>query len=603
MHHEASDEEAQKFHDALHPDVQKACRAFADEAEKEEQDEKDEEERKRAKEAEEQETARKAAAEKAEAERSRAVADEVVRRALDDARKAEADRQAAIRKAGEGVVSEEVIRAAIDDGTPAKDAAARFLEVIRTRTDPVGPAIHSRSVEKDCTAEVLGAAMVIRSLNSIPSGRTGASFASNPVNLVNRYRPGITVRNGVGDWLPDYPTRDLNEADRKRNEALFSMADRFRNMSLVDVCRHCCRLDGIAIDGFTSPSEVVSAALGSVIRAGSAPSGGAFGAIFTTNFNALFLAGYLEATDTTMGWTTEDDAPNFMPGEMATIGKMGSLTLDGKGPADQMTYGDWNEQIKVDRFAGSFEIDEKDLINDRFGALQTWSPQEMGLAARRVRPNLVYSILLNGYTAGTSRGPTLNQDGQPLFCSAHGNLLTAANNDLYTPATGAVGVAGLQKAIPAIQSQRLNGVPLNLRPRFILISPYLDFAIRTALFSTQRIIASGSGGTLNPLQMFDLEPRVDARLDPIGSVDPLNSNAPVVGLYYHYILVCRPGENGAKTMRVRYLLGTGRAPQVRSYVLGGPGSPGRWGMGWDVKLDVGAAPEDFRGFYYAESST
>ena len=144
---------------------------------------------------------------------------------------------------------------------------------------------------------------------------------------------------------------------------------------------------------------------------------------------------------------------------------------------------------------------------------------------------------------------------------------------------------------------------LNLRPRFILISPYLDFAIRTALFSTQRIIASGSGGTLNPLQMFDLEPRVDARLDPIGSVDPLNSNAAVVGLYYHYILVCRPGENGAKTMRVRYLLGTGRAPQVRSYVLGGPGSPGRWGMGWDVKLDVGAAPEDFRGFYYAESST
>ena len=246
------------------------------------------------------------------------------RRAIDDARKAEADRQAAIRKAGEGVVSEEVIRAAIDDGTPAKDAAARFLEVIRTRTDPVGPAIHSRSVEKDCTADVLGAAMVIRSLNSIPSGRAGASFASNPVNLVNRYRPGITVHNGVGDWLPDYPTRNLNEADRKRNEALFNMADRFRNMSLVDVCRHCCRLDGIAIDGFTSPSEVVSAALGGVIRAGSTPSGGAFGAIFTTNFNALFLAGYLEATDTTMGWTTEDDAPNFMPGEMATIGKMGA---------------------------------------------------------------------------------------------------------------------------------------------------------------------------------------------------------------------------------------------------------------------------------------
>lgn len=64
-----------------------------------------------------------------------------------------------------------------------------------------------------------------------------------------------------------------------------------------------------------------------------------------------------------------------------------------------------------------------------------------------------------------------------------------------------------------------------------------------------------------------------------------------------------PGEEGAKTMVCRYLSGTGRAPQIRSYVLGGPGAPGRWGIGWDVKLDIGAAVADYRAMYYAESTT
>jgi hypothetical protein len=617
MDPKATDEEAEKFHDALHPDVQKACRSYA---EAEEEDE--EEERNRANEA-----ARKAGggAAKAGANQSGATIDEeldeeqkkaiarerarqhgdadVIRRAaIEEGQRVERDRQAAIRKLGEGCPAE-LVQRALNENMTADQAAPLFLESFRTRHAPAGPAIHTRDIDKDLTVDVLAGALVIRSLNSIESGKPGATFASNPTNVIRRYHPAELTRAGIGDWRPDYPTRDLDETQRKANEQLLNQADRFRNMSLVDVCRHCCRLDGISVSAYASPSEVIGAALGSVTRASGGPSGGSFGAIFTQNFNALFLAGYLEAQDTTMGWCTEGDAPNFMPGELATVGKMGFLTLNGKQPAQEMTYGDWNEPIKVDRFSGMFEVDEQDLINDRFGALQTNSPQELGLSARRVRPNLCYSILLSNYTAGTGRGPTLNQDGAQLFCSAHNNFLTAANNDLYTPSTGAVGVAGLQVLLPQMMAQRLNSIPLNIRPRFILMPAYLDMGVRIALFSTQRIVASGSGGTLNPLQMFNLEPRMDSRLDNIGSVNPLQANAAVAGLKYHYILVARPGEEGAKTMHVNYLLGSGRAPQIRSYILGGPGAPGRWGIGWDVKLDVGAAVEDFRGFAYAESST
>jgi hypothetical protein len=613
----ATDAEAEKFHDSLHPDVQKACRSYAEAEENEEEQTRnraDEEQKKKGAEAakdggKKSETTVwdkhdiKDEDKKTNETRSGSPTDaEVVRKALDEGMAAERKRVAKLTEMGQGLPAE-VVRKAIDEGHTVEVAAMKFLEVTRGRTSSAGPFIQSRSAEKDVTPEVLGAALVIRSLNSIPSGTTGASFASDPTNLLGRYNPAPLAHAGMGDWVPDYPTRALGEVARKHNEQILNAADRYRSLSMIDICRHCCRLDGIDVGSYASPSEIVGAALGSVTRASGGPSGGSFGAIFTQNFNALFLAGYLEANDTTQGWCTEGDAPNFMPGELATVGKMGMLTLNGKNPADQLSYGDWNETIKVDRFSAMFEVDEKDLINDRFGALRSNSPQEIGLAARRVRPNLIYSMLLNNYTVGTSRGPTLNQDGNPLFCSAHSNFLTTANNDIYTVATGAVGVAGLQIALPQIKAQRLNGIPLNLTPRFALMSSYLDMAMRIALFSTQRIVASGSGGTLNPLQAFNLEARSDARMDNIGSVNPLNANAAVAGLKYHYILVCRPGEEGAKTVHVNYLLGSGRAPQIRSYVLGGPGAPGRWGIGWDVKLDVGAAVEDYRAMYYAESAT
>jgi hypothetical protein len=210
-------------------------------------------------------------------------------------------------------------------------------------------------------------------------------------------------------------------------------------------------------------------------------------------------------------------------------------------------------------------------------------------------------------------GPKLNQNGNPLFCQANGNFLPCstytgtavpATNDIYNPATGAVGTAGIQYIFPAIRSQRLNGAVLNLTPRFALITQYLDMAMRIAFFSTQRIVATGSGGTLNPLQTLGVEPRADARLDAVGVQNPLANNAIVTGKNYGYMLACRPGEEGAKTGVVRYLQGTGRAPQIRSGIMGPQsGTPGQWGMMWDVKLDIGFAPEDFRGWAYAEATS
>ena len=636
---QATDEEAQQHHDALHPDVQKACRAFAD---GEEKDEKDEDERKKTAAA--SEAARKQAADEEAARRSGATASaDVIRRAAQEATAAERKRVADISEAGRGM-SEDIVRKAIDDGLTVEAAKVSFfdaakaggnLAVQRNRTPAAGPFIQSRSLEKDLNVEVLSAAVVIRALNRIPADTQwdpveqrmktvagpGGSFASRPEETLNRYQPQSLVMRGLGDYVGTHVNRSLTTAQRKHNEELVNRAERFSDLSTVDVCRHILRMEGIDPSDLSSPA-IVSAALGTatghVTRGDGGLSGGAFSAVFTNVFNATFTAAYLEASDTTMGWLSEDDGPDFKVGELANVEPMDQLALAGKAAAKNMTYGDWNEQIQISRFAGQYSIDEQDLINDRFGVLRTNSPQALGLSARRVRPNLVYSTLLGGYVASTSAaigsmGPKLNQNGNALFCQANGNFLPSstytgtavpATNDIYNPATGAVGTAGLQYLIPAIGSQRLNGAVLNLQPRFALITKYLDMAMRIAFFSTQRVVATGSGGTLNPLQTLGVEPRSDARLDAVGVQNPLANNAIVTGKNYGYILACRPGEEGSKTGVVRYLQGTGRAPQIRSGIMGPQsGTPGRYGLMWDVKLDVGFAPEDFRGLAYAEATS
>lgn len=51
----------------------------------------------------------------------------------------------------------------------------------------------------------------------------------------------------------------------------------------------------------------------------------------------------------------------------------------------------------------------------------------------------------------------------------------------------------------------------------------------------------------------------------------------------------------ARTIEVAYLRGTGRVPQVRAFRL----DQGKWGLGWDVKLDIGAKALDWRGLHKA----
>jgi len=447
-------------------------------------------------------------------------------------------------------VPADVLKRAIDENWNMERASTEFLTAVRGGRGQGGvperaPAGHSRSHEGDCTALSLGMALML--------SRSGDAKL-DPITHYARFQDGVyrQVRN------PD------------KDEVLLRAADNaweFRDMSLVDVCREAVRIDGKRIP--TSRSELVRSAV----------SGGTLSAIFTTNVSAMLMQGYNEATDSTVGWTSEADVPNFQSNERAKMGKFGRLKKHRRGGrAENLDTSDAKEEYKIARYSGKYIVDEMDIIDDRFGAIEQLSPTEIGLAARRLRPNLVYGIVLRNQAMS---------DGVVLFHATHKNL-----------GSGALNAANLQALLLLLGKQRQgtgkNATPLNLRARFLVVPQDLGFTGDILLTSAQRINTANGDGDKNPLERLGITLVQDDRMGVAGGVDPVD-DAAYTGLSTNYLVAARPGEEGAKTIEVGYLRGTARAPQLRSFTL----SEGAWGVGWDINHDIGGKALAHEGMAYS----
>ena len=107
------------------------------------------------------------------------------------------------------------------------------------------------------------------------------------------------------------------------------------------------------------------------------------------------------------------------------MGKFGSLTKHGRGgTADDLATSDSKEEYKIARYSGKFTVDEMDIIDDRFGAIEGSTPSEIGNAARALRPDLVYAILLAN-AALVDTGLLFNNT-VITTAGGHANLTTAA---------------------------------------------------------------------------------------------------------------------------------------------------------------------------------
>jgi hypothetical protein len=457
----------------------------------------------------------------------------------DAIRTEERDRIAMIHRIGAGDLPEETVSQAIREGWDEARVSAAALNAVRAgRTGSVGaaPAGHSHSRDQDVTVRSLAAGMMI-----------GQGLDPTEHSM---FRQG----------LPS-PGDRLTEQDAEHGHALrgMSLPDLFREALRIETGRHYRTLDE-AFDAVRSAGT----------------SGATLSYIFGTNVYASLIAGWDTVGDTTQGWCDEEDVPNFLTQEDITFEGSARLERLPRGDtAKHATASDTHETYKIARYAKQWVMDEQDVIDDRFGALMKMAA-ELGEAARRLRPDFVYSLMLEN--------PSLVADSVAVFHTAtHGNL-----------GTGALSEANLKVAIQGMGTQRdSNNNVLNISPTHLIGPPDLQWTARelTKHQTLIKLFADSSDpmySTVNQIAAMGLTPVSDARLDATGVTDPRTGNVRT-GSATNWFLA----KAGTRSIRVAYRRGTGRRPQMRRFTL----DRGQWGVGFDINHDIGAAFMDYRGWY------
>tara|TARA_B100000809_G_scaffold231727_1_gene247106 strand:- start:1361 stop:2128 length:768 start_codon:yes stop_codon:yes gene_type:complete len=246
----------------------------------------------------------------------------------------------------------------------------------------------------------------------------------------------------------------------------------------------------------------------------------------------------------------------------------GLTKLSAGSEAAHVVRSDSKESYKIARYASQFQVDEIDITNDNLNAMSNL-PKDMGAAAARLRPDLVYAVLLaNGNLDATSAA-----------------LFSAGNNNLNT--SSALAQATVSSMMSDMSTHQENGANLNVRATHLLVPQALRHSA-SQIVNSSEIQSGGSAlGNLNPVQADGLQIASDARLDN-GVTDP-NSGTTYAGSATTWFAA----SSSAPTIEVGYLSGTGRAPVVRSSSL----ANGRWGINFDAKLDIGAKALDWRGLH------
>ena len=461
---------------------------------------------------------------------------------IDEALRAERARVAAIEARAKDFAEHDEIRSqAISEGWSDERFAAALLDAVRAkRSAPVGrqaPAIHSTSHEQRCNVDALSLAV---------AQRLGVAVDSRSIERCKE-SPELS---GV--------FRKPAESDERKRA--MDAAWEYRSMSLVDIAREAVRLSGRPVTH--DRTELLKRAFSTA----------EFGDIFSNSISAAVLVGYVEAADSTVAWTSEAEVPNFLTNERHLMGKFGQLKqLKTGGTADDVDSDSVKETYKVKRYAGKFTLDEQDIINDSLGAMDQIAPMDMGAAARQLRPDLVYSILLANANL---------VDSVALFeASSHKNLLTSS----------ALSTATLGTMMQTFLKQRIEGRPLSLRQRFLIVPADLYITALNVAQSPQRADATSGAGSDNVISQFGIQVIADDRLGAVGVTNP-DGGAALTGSATSWYGACRPGENGAKTIEVGFIRGMGRMPRLRSYAL----SQGQYGLGWDISMDIGAKALDYR---------
>jgi len=438
---------------------------------------------------------------------------------------------------------------AIEKGWPLERVQSEILVNLRA-SRPTGPVPGSPSQGSrgggEVSLDVIQAAALLRLSPSFDFGGFQARLQ----------RCSLAARKSVESRLPAWLTAGANDP---RFNQVMDRAWRLGRVSAVDFGSLALRARGLTAPH--SRDEMIQASF----------STGSFVNVFSTSYNAILLDQYMQSPDTTEGLTWDLEVNDYKLNELPKLNLAGSLTeLPENGEAEHFEWSDGVETFKVKRFARQSSFDEIAIQNDNLGVLSE-VPVQMGMSAKRLRPDMVYGAI---YEA-----PTLTKTGRSVFNATDGNLLTSK------PLT----LANVSAARVAMSTIRENGVNLDI-PLTHLIVPQALYETALSVLGSAVVVIAGTTDTVrganNPLTNFGITTVADSRLDnglthPLTKVTYAGSSTTWYGLSATFTPIV-----------VGYLKGRGKLPLTRMWKID---QGGEYGVGFDIQHTIGVTFKDWRG--------
>lgn len=285
-----------------------------------------------------------------------------------------------------------------------------------------------------------------------------------------------------------------------------------------------------------------------------------------TEAGSRLVTGFGSVVDSTDGLVTVVPAPTYLQSETYTVEESTRLHKRTRGrEAEHADFVAVPTPRMVVPYASQIVADEQSIINSMTtGGAWMAGFEELGRAAKRTYLDGVWSAIM--------RNPNC-YDGVAMFHATHGNKLTSGSS--------ALSATSLPTACQYLAAQVFNndGRPIHasLRPTHLIVPPAIE----------------ETGRALCRLRMLDnddanLKLVVENRISAKGVLDPTNDTV-VTGSDTLWMLAASAAQRPA--VIVSYLESTGQAPVIRPFSLNGGG---KWGMGWDIALNVGVSIQDWR---------
>ncbi|WP_336801799.1 prohead protease/major capsid protein fusion protein [Kaistia sp. MMO-174] len=333
------------------------------------------------------------------------------------------------------------IRRAVEDAARAERTR---IDTIRTLAAKVGrPDFADAHVRTDTTVEAFRVLLIDEIADQQERGGNPTSHARVEAQADEMEKRGAAIESAL-----------LHRSDPRTFELSAAGRD-FRGYTLLEIGRECLERAGVRTRGL-SKLEVAQRAL--ELRSGGMMSTSDFPGILANVATKTLRAAYEAAPQTFRPLVRETSVSDFKQVSRTQLGDApGFEKVNEHGEFKRGSIGEGVEKYAVETYGRIVAITRQVIVNDDLEAFSRL-PRQFGVQAANLESDLVWAQILGAYAMG---------DGKALFHADHGNL--AGTNAAITVDSIGVGRLGMSKQT-GIDGTTL----LNIDPQYLVVPKSLQ---------------------------------------------------------------------------------------------------------------------------------